>query len=327
MQINITPAILFFTVLLPLTAARKGSEIGKVFQTNGRAVEITGEKARQLKAGTRILIETSTGLLEATIKEQFHTKAKTMVSNYQATKIKAGAKVYLLGKEQKKPDNPTERLIILCNAALANAPTESDFQGWIDKGANVNFRDEDGYTPLLMAASRNRAVVVKVLIQNGADINARIPRDESNALIEGARNPEIISLLLERGADAAYANKDMETALLIYAGTKGGFKPHTQDNKHTQSHIKITDLLLQHGADINAANKHGETVLMKAAAEGNPYYVKYLVEKGADINLKNKKGETVLEMLERQIATNTNYQGLGNWKKVAEMLREMAAKK
>lgn len=320
-----------------INAVTKGAEIGKVFQINGRAVEITGGKARSLKSGTRILIETPAGLFETTVKEQFHTKAKTMVSNYQASKISAGAKVYLIGKAIKKPDTATEELIKLCNWAVAEQPTEAEIQALIDQGADVNFRAEDdrklrthkGQTPLFMAAKRDREQVVKVLIQNGADINGRYGDSETTVLIEGAKNPQIIRLLLEKGADASYVDKDQGSALLSFVRfNSGGFKPHTADDADTKLKIEITELLLQAGADINHADgSYGETVLMKAASNGNQYYVKYLIEKGADIKAKNKQGETVLAMMERMTASDSNYQGLSNQRKVVEMLRELGAPK
>jgi len=327
-------AFLFFAPVLH--GISKGAEVGKVFQINGRAIEITGEKARTLKSGTRILIETPSGLFESTIKEQFHTKAKTTVSHYQAGKISAGAKVYLIGKEVRKPDKATEELIKLCNWALPEQPTEAEVQEVIDQGADVNFHTEDdrklrthkGMTPLLMAASRSRELAVKVLIQNGADINARNPRDESTALIIGAKNPAIVRLLLEKGADASQVDKDHDSALFSFVRfNSGGFKAHKPDDAHTKMKIELTGLLLQAGADINHANEEGRTVLMEAASQGNPYFVKYLIEKGADMKAKNKDGETVLAMMERMVKSDLNYQGHSNWEKVIEVLRELGAPK
>lgn len=330
-------ALLSLFSLIHLAAITKGAEVGKVFQINGRAVEITGEQVRSLKSGTRVLIETPAGLLESTIKEQFHTKAKAMVSHFQAGKITAGAKVYLIGKAVKRPDKATEKLIKLCNWALEKQPTEADVQAVIDQGADVNFRtDQDrrlhtykGYTPLYMAAMRDRENVVRVLLQNGADINGRYGDSETTVLIEGAKNPHIIRLLVEKGADAGYVDKNGDSALLTYArfATTAAYETLSTEDKETRQHIGITDLLLQNGADINHVDNDGETVLMKAAPSGNYLYVKYLVEKGADLKAKNKKGETVLAMMERITAENSGNQGLANWKKVVEVLRELGAPK
>jgi ankyrin repeat protein len=43
----------------------------------------------------------------------------------------------------------------------------------LDKGANINLANEDGWTPLICAASINRVDVIKILLSNGADINLK----------------------------------------------------------------------------------------------------------------------------------------------------------
>jgi len=41
----------------------------------------------------------------------------------------------------------------------------------IEKGANINLKDLDGWTPLIFAVNSNRIDVVPFLIDNGADLN------------------------------------------------------------------------------------------------------------------------------------------------------------
>jgi hypothetical protein len=43
----------------------------------------------------------------------------------------------------------------------------------LDKGANVNARDVDGWTPLHWAAALGRLDIVKLLVERGADVNAK----------------------------------------------------------------------------------------------------------------------------------------------------------
>ena len=42
----------------------------------------------------------------------------------------------------------------------------------IEQGANINDRDAHGMTPLMYAAGKGRAEVVKLLLENGADVSA-----------------------------------------------------------------------------------------------------------------------------------------------------------
>ena len=42
----------------------------------------------------------------------------------------------------------------------------------LEAGANPNLRDDDGYAPLLYAASNGHASCIDVLRRHGADVNA-----------------------------------------------------------------------------------------------------------------------------------------------------------
>ena len=71
----------------------------------------------------------------------------------------------------------------------------------IANGANPNAKDEDGATPLHLAADRGQRDIVELLISKGGDVNAR-DDDETTPLYitieEG--HTEITALLREHGA-------------------------------------------------------------------------------------------------------------------------------
>ena len=50
---------------------------------------------------------------------------------------------------------------------------EAAVQLHVDRGDDLNARDDHGLTPLMLAASRNRARICRVLIEAGADLSAR----------------------------------------------------------------------------------------------------------------------------------------------------------
>jgi ankyrin repeat protein len=81
------------------------------------------------------------------------------------------------------------------------------------QGVNVNARDEQGGTALMLAAMANKVEVVKLLLEHGADVNAQ--SDGGNtALIAaaGKGNLEILQLLVDAGADPLIKNESGMTA-------------------------------------------------------------------------------------------------------------------
>ena len=75
----------------------------------------------------------------------------------------------------------------------------------IENGADVNTRDKQGRTALMLAAMDNPDPgVAYALIKNGAKVNARTPDTGQTALffaVQYSTNPEIVILLLNKGSD------------------------------------------------------------------------------------------------------------------------------
>jgi cytohesin len=72
----------------------------------------------------------------------------------------------------------------------------------LDAGANPDLSDQQGYTPLMRAASEGRAEVVKVLVSRHVNLEARHPGDHETALSLAKANDreEIVRILGEAGA-------------------------------------------------------------------------------------------------------------------------------
>ncbi|KAH0536664.1 hypothetical protein FGG08_006490 [Glutinoglossum americanum] len=162
----------------------------------------------------------------------------------------------------------------------AIAGHEAGLRLLVEKGADVDARDSDGWTALHGAASNGHEVAVRLLVEKGADVNAR-DGDGDTVLHRAAGNGHeaVVRLLVEKGADVNAKDRYGWTALHRAAGDR---------------HEAVVQLLVEKGADVNAKDRHGNTALYRAAGNGHETVVRLLVEKGADVNAKNRYGDTAL---------------------------------
>jgi cytohesin len=69
----------------------------------------------------------------------------------------------------------------------------------LDRKADPNATDKEGFTPLLNAAEQGELATVEILAQNGADLTARTPKDScAFALAAGSTNLALVQWLAEK---------------------------------------------------------------------------------------------------------------------------------
>jgi hypothetical protein len=102
----------------------------------------------------------------------------------------------------------------------------------IEKGEDVNCKDYEERTALMGAACNGNLKLLKLLIDNGADVN--YGRHTALMWANQENHPEVIKLLIDNGADVNAKNKWGGTAL-----TSASY----------MGHYKIVKLLLDNGAD------------------------------------------------------------------------------
>jgi ankyrin repeat protein len=131
-----------------------------------------------------------------------------------------------------------------------------------------------------VAIRNGRADIVEQLLDEGLNPNSKDDIDRSTPILIAAvnlRKPEIVRLLLDRGADPNIRLPGGETAL---------FTPYPNQD--------IVDMLLDHGADVDIKNNIGETALFHFVYLGNAARIKLLVSRGADLNATDNEGKTPL---------------------------------
>ncbi len=152
---------------------------------------------------------------------------------------------------------------------------------------DVNARNISGWTPLMVASMYNsNKEVVQMLIDNGADVNAR---DEvgNTALEEASRNstPEVIQVLIDARADVNARDEVGSTPLM------GASWRNTPE---------VIQVLLDNGADLHVRAENGSTALSRASFNNNNRQViQLLIDNGADVNAKDQDGDTALMVASR----------------------------
>lgn len=144
------------------------------------------------------------------------------------------------------------------NRALMEASATRDperIRKLLADGADPNFEDASGVTPLINAAARGNNRSIRLLL----DAGARIDEDGDNgcsALTWAARNgwDKTTEILLDRGATIDHRDKG-ELTPLMRAAWNG------QRN--------VVELLLRRGADVSARDRFGNTALAFAFAGRN----------------------------------------------------------
>ncbi len=131
----------------------------------------------------------------------------------------------------------------------------SDIQKMVKDGADVNEKNAEGTTPLMIASMESsNPEVIEVLIKNGANVND-VAKGGFTALMmaSGANSSsEVIEALIKNGANVNAVAKEFGnvTALILAASNT--------------KNVKIVELLLENGAKKELKDMYGHTAIYYA---------------------------------------------------------------
>ena len=154
----------------------------------------------------------------------------------------------------------------------------------LEKGADINLKNDSGETPLHIAVKKEAKEIVLILLNYGVDTEIRDKKGQTalHAALSGWKNEEILALLIEKKVDIEARDSLGRTPL------------HNAITRNLQT---IARFLIKYGADVNApwdivSRSCGlipieSTMLFDAATQRKEWAVKMLLDAGADLQKGN----------------------------------------
>ena len=171
----------------------------------------------------------------------------------------------------------------------------------LEAGADVNARNRDGGTPLHNAAFLGQYEAAKLLLENSADVNIRngdggTPSDA--AAVDWETTRFILGMLkikVDREKIEAGRTKIVELLQQHGATTNTRSESNALCNAVRSGDLHAVKKQLASSVDINAGDSEfGVTALSWAALLDATEIANFLIEKGADVNAKSRDGSTPL---------------------------------
>lgn len=247
---------------------------------------------------------------------------------------------YLIEVHRKRGDLPKK-------SGEPVAETQKEIKDFCDTfGTDIKSKDEDGNTLLHKAAINQSVRVIEYLVQKGANINAKnnIQWTPLHCAVAWNKNTDVLQYLVSKGADplsvsstgltplqGAKQSKNHEVAKILeskiekdifYAAENGNLETIKTlisrgvninirtTGEHTLLHrvtnhccdLGVVKYLLANGVDVNAKTTGNWTALHFAAGKNadvrpsGPAVVHLLIVSGAHIDIKNNANQTPLHL-------------------------------
>lgn len=315
-----------------IRAAKRQGFLDRIIFTNGKEIqcEILSETSDSVSIRTDIgnatIPKSQISYLSGGTKESKE-KAAKLESEIEELRQKK-AELESAGRERQRAAR--EKLGRLCKRHGWNGLLVKIANG----DADIDRRNDNGYSALTQAVKDGRKQVVRVLLESGADVNAKSYSGWTALMVASYDGKiDLVGILLKHAADPNAESKLGQTALMLVAkrgkselvmlpidkvadadviGKEGGY---AFVQVVGVDYCAIVRMLLEMGADVNAGDRYGDTALILSAKRGRIDIAEVVLDKGADVNAKNKKGATALSLASAK-----------GHKKVVKLLREAGAK-
>ena len=154
----------------------------------------------------------------------------------------------------------------------------------LQQGADLEARDLDGYSPLMIAVSVEQPEAVNRLLEAGADVTTQNANGDTPLHIAARNsNPDLTARLLEADSNPRLRNAEGQTPLHCLTD---GLSPIGTSS----APIETIELLVHSEADINAQDKDGNTPLHLLARGRSPesnHIALAMLQQGASSRIQN----------------------------------------
>ena len=165
----------------------------------------------------------------------------------------------------------------------------------IKRGCDLNIRDKNKNTPLIEASIIGNPEIVKLLVDNGADVNSQNNLGQTALyLVVKGQYTDLVKLLLEKGAAYTIATESNEYPIDV--ARKLGNKEIEYIISHgvftylEKGYIGLVKKYISEGDDINIVNSDGSTLLHECVYHDFAEIGIILIQSGADIMKKDNNG-------------------------------------
>jgi ankyrin repeat protein len=195
---------------------------------------------------------------------------------------------------------------------------KASIQHLIGEGADVNkiifFKTRIiETTPLWEAVTRGHLSILRLLLEQGADVNQKKEYDYEPTILHHAvsllhHRPQVIKLLLDNGANPNAKNSEGEAPLVYLIkylnAVNNLYGPCEKKDRKSFQYIRnafmVLKLFMEYGADIHTQDILKNTLLHQAV----PHYYERpnlklfeeLIQLGVAVNIENFEGKTALDL-------------------------------
>lgn len=197
------------------------------------------------------------------------------------------ARILLQYRKRFNIDEPNKYNMTALHCAIEWSKSFEITKLLIDSGANLNFQDSQGETPLGLASYLGYSKIVKMLLQEeDCDIGlaSNYGMSPLHHAVVNNESTELTELLVKNGADVNQ----------VGMGDVGS--PLQAACENAKAGNEIIEYLLDHGADLHAQVGTLGFAISSAAFCGTPEMIRLLLQRGATVNVTDAMSRTPIHV-------------------------------